>query len=116
MGQRNCPLGPLAWAPHAPDPHGPPAWRATTASPDGLPRSNRVSGCRTEPLRPSPSGVAGRVVLAAGLEEIGLRGPAGGEETAFCVLREEATRWTPGGRERVCGRVLVFPAPRGHGF
>lgn len=60
-------------------------------------------------FRPGPR-ISGGVAVVEGLGEIEPRGPAGGKEAAFRVLREKATRWTQR-QQRLCGRVSVFLHP-----
>lgn len=76
-------------------------------------RSNLIKDLRREFFRPGPR-ISGGVAVVVGLEEIESRGPAGGKEAAFRVLREKATRWTRR-QQLLCGRVSVFPAPRAMG-
>lgn len=84
------------------------------SNPSGRPaRSNLINDLRREFFRPGPR-ISSGVAVIVGLEEIEPRGPAGGKEAAFHVLREKATRWTRR-QQRLCGRVLVFPAPRALG-
>ena len=80
------------------------------SSPSGRPsRSNLIKDLSREFFRPGPR-ISGGVAVVEGLGEIEPRGPAGGKEAAFRVLREKATRWTQR-QQRLCGRVSVFLHP-----